>query len=207
MIKIYGYPNTRSDRVNWVLEELEQEYEYHLVDLTKGDSRSPEYHAINPAGKIPAMLDDDLILTESAAIISYLADKFPEAGLIPAVGSKARGLYNQWSYFALCELEQPLWTISKHKFAIPAEHRVTGVINTAVWEFQRALELLSKGLADRDYILDDGFSGADILLGHTLIWGIAFKQEISQDNLKAYVERLQQRPARARARHRSSLEQ
>ena len=198
MITVYGFPLTRSTRVTWLLEELGVDYHFTLVDFNKAQHRSAEYLAINPAGKVPAMTDGDLLLTESAAMVSYLCDKYADRGLIPSVGTVERAHYEQWSYFALCELEQPLWTLSKHKFALPKEQRVPEVRKTASWEFQQALTLLSKGLGDKDYILGT-FSGADILLGHTLFWGLAFHQPIEQDNLRAYIERLRHRDAYQRA--------
>jgi glutathione S-transferase len=199
MIKIYGYPKTRSTRITWLLEELGMVYEFKLVDLNKGGNKSPEFLMINPAGKIPALVDDDLVMTESAAIVTYLADKYAEKGLIPMVATVERATYDQWSYFALCELEQPLWTIGKHKFALQADKRVKDVIPTAEWEFQNALALLSNGLGDKLYILGDHFSGVDILLGQTLFWAIAFKQPVEQINVRAYIERLKGRKALTRA--------
>jgi glutathione S-transferase len=199
MIKVYGFPQTRSRRITWMLEELDQDYEFKLVDFNKGESKSPEFLAINPAGKVPAMKDGELLLTESGAIVTYLGDKFPEKGLVPAAGTAERGKFEQWAFFALCELEQALWTMGKHRFALPKEQRVPAVLETAAWEFQRALELLEQGLGDNQYILGDDFCAADILLGHTLIWGINFKQTVEQANLQQYVQRLRERDALARA--------
>jgi glutathione S-transferase len=199
MITVFGFPQTRSRRITWMLEELEQDYKFRLVDFNKGEPKSPEYLAINPAGKVPAMQDDDLLLTESAAIVTYLGDKFPEKGLVPKAGTAERGKFEQWSYFAMCELEQALWTMGKHRFALPEEQRVPAVLETAAWEFQRALALLEQGLGDKDYILGDNFCAADILLGHTLIWGINFKQAVEPENLKQYVQRLKEREALSRA--------
>lgn len=199
MLEVYGQANTRSLRVTWMLEELQQKYQYTPVALTKGEGRTPEYLGVNPGGKVPTLKDDDLVLTESGAILSYLADKFSEKALIPQVGSAERGKFNQWSYFAICELEQPMWTIAKHRFAIPPKYRVADINPTAVWEFQVALKVLSKGLADQKYILGDEFSAADILIAHSLNWAVAFQQPIEQENLQAYMARLNQRPALAAA--------
>lgn len=201
-LKVYGFPNTRSLRVTWVLEELGMEYEYHLVDMTKGESQSPAYLDVNPAGKVPALSVDGSYLTESAAILNFLGALKPEAGLIPDTSPLRRAFYDQWSIFAVTELEQPLWTIGKNKFALPKEHRCPDIFATAEWEFQKALKLFSNGLGENDYILGADFSAADILLGHTLFWGMAFKQNIEQDNLKAYIGRLGVRPALSAARTR-----
>jgi len=182
-----------------MLEELGQDYDYQLVDFARGDARSPEFLAFNPAGKVPAIQDGDLVLLESAAIVTYLGDKFSSSGLVPPVTTTERAKYEQWSYFTLCELEQPLWTISKHKFALPREQRVPEIINTAAWEFQQAARLVSMGLGDGDYILGEQFSAADILLAQTLFWGTICKLPLEQGNLEAYVQRAMARPALARA--------
>jgi glutathione S-transferase len=204
MITVYSTPSTRGTRITWLLEELQQEYQYHLIDFAKGDSKSAEFLAINPAGKVPAIKDDDLVMTESGAIVTYLADKFSEAGLIPPTGTSARGSYEQWSYFTLCELEQPLWTIGKHKFALPKEQRVKEIFPTAAWELQKALQLFSDGLGDKEYMVENRFTAVDILLAHTLIWATSFEQPIEQLNLQAYLQRLTARSALQKARQREN---
>lgn len=199
MITVYGYPKTRTNRVTWMLEELGVEYKFHFVDLMNGEGRSEQYLSINPAGKVPSLKDDELVLTESAAILTYLGDKYGNAPLIPTPGSSKRGAHDQWLCFAIAELEQPLWTVGKHKFALPKERRVAEIFETAAWEFQQALALLSAGLGENDYILGADFSAADILIGHTLFWGLSFKQPIEQQNLCAYINRIKDRPARLAA--------
>ena len=201
-LKVYGFPNTRTLRVTWMLEELGLDYEYQLVDMAKGEAQSPAYLEINPAGKVPSLSADGAILTESAAIVNFLGALKPQAELIPAASPLRRASYDQWCNFAITELEQPLWTIGKNKFALPKEQRCPEIFPTAQWEFQKALDLLSRGLGQHDYILGDSFSAADILIAHTLFWGMAFKQPIEQDNLKAYVGRMGVRPALASARAR-----
>lgn len=199
MITVYGYPKTRSNRVIWMLEELGIDYQFQLINLMKGEGLSASFKAINPSGKVPALADDGLILTESAAMLTYLGDKYGSAPLMPKAGTAERGLHDQWLCFAIAELEQPLWTIGKHKFALPKDRRVPEVFETAAWEFQKALDLLSIGLGEKEYILGEDFSAADILLGHTLFWGLSFKQPIEQKNLQDYFARLKDRPARLAA--------
>lgn len=195
MITLYSFPKTRGRRVTWMLEELGENYEFKLIPRGENGFKSEAFLKINPAGKVPAMQDGDLVLTESAAIVTYLGDKFPNKGLVPVAGTAERGKYNQWSYFVLTELEQALWTIGKHRFALPEDKRIPAIFETAAWEFQQALKLLDKGLADNDYILGDRFSAADILICHTLNWGIRFEQPIEQDKLKAYQKRINSRDA------------
>ncbi len=196
MLKVYGYPKTRATRITWLLEEMGVEYEYCLVDFAKGESQSPEYLKINPAGKVPAIETDGIVMFESGAIVNFLADKHSPGDLIPALGTVQRALFEQWSYFTLTELEQPLWTLGKHKFALPKKYRVEDILPTAAWEFQKALKLLSEFLQDSEFVLGDKFSAVDILVAQTLRWGMSFKQPVEQSNLIAYLERVEARPAR-----------
>jgi glutathione S-transferase len=199
MITLYSFPKTRGRRVTWMMEELGENYEFKLIPSGEKGFKSDVFLKINPAGKVPAIQDGELVLTESAAIVTYLGDKFPNKGLVPAAGTTERGKYNQWSYFALTELEQPLWTIGKHKFALPEDKRIPAIFDTAAWEFQQALKILDKGMVDNNYILGDSFSAADILICHTLNWGTNFGQPIEQVKLKAYQERVSSRDALQRA--------
>jgi len=204
MIKVFGFPKTRSLRVTWMLEELGLDYDYQLINFAKGDSQSEAFLKVNPAGKVPAIQEDGMVMIESGAIVTYLADKFSSGELIPKTGTHERAKYEQWSFFALTELEQPLWTMGKHKFALPKDYRVAEILPTAAWEFQKAVKLLSEGLADNDFILGDAFSAADILIAHTLRWGMSFKQPVDQENLKAYLERVESRAARSAADQRET---
>ncbi len=198
-ITVFGYPDTRSIRVTWMLEELGLDYTYQLVNLQKGDGRSADYLAINPAGKVPAIKTEHGVLTESVAIINYLGALKPDIGLIPTHSYFERALYDQWCLFAVAELEQPLWTIGKNKFALPKAQRCPDIFPTAEWEFQQALGLLSAGLGDKAFILGSHFTAADILLAQTLFWGVAFKQKVEADNLQKYIQRMRERPALAAA--------
>lgn len=203
MIELFNCPGTRGIRVSWMLEELGADYEFKPVRLReKNTAAFREYLEINPAGKVPAIRDGDLILTESAAIVTYLGDKFPQRELVPAAGAPERGKYDQWCYFVMAELEQPLWTLAKHKFALPPERRIPAVFETAEWEFQKALRVLDKGLGDAAFILGEHFSAVDILLAQTLNWSRFAKQPLESDSLKRYAERLLARPALQRARDR-----
>ncbi|ROS01148.1 glutathione S-transferase [Sinobacterium caligoides] len=199
MINIYGHPHTRSFRITWIAEELALDYLFHRVELAKGEHKSEDYRRLHPGGKIPAITDDidgikEISLSESGAIVNYLADRYGSEQLIPSPGSPQRGSHDQWCYFALTELEQPLWSIGKHKFALPKEQRIKAMLETAGWEYQQALALLSSGLGDNNYILGSQFSPADILLAQTLRWGLAFKQPLPQQNLQDYFQRCSQRP-------------
>ncbi|QQS55110.1 MAG: glutathione S-transferase family protein [Candidatus Competibacteraceae bacterium] len=202
MLMVYGFPNARSSRVIWALEEVGAEYEYVHVDLKAGAGWRPEYLALNAGGKVPTLVDGDFVLTESGAICTYIGDRFPATGLTPPVGGRERARYNQWCYFVLSELEQPLWTIGKHTFALPERRRAPAVLDTARWEFPVAAKVLAEGLGRREFMLGDRFSAADILVAHTLAWAQALKLPLEHDNLESYAARLLARPAWARARER-----
>ncbi len=202
MMTLYGCPNTRSTRAAWALEEAGATYEYVKVDLRKGEGRSLAYLRINPGGKVPALAEDGFVLTESAAILTYVGDRYPGSKLTPPPGTRERAHYDQWCFFAVGELEQPLWTMAKHQFALPEDWRVPAVIGTARKEFAVAFRVLESGLDDKLFILGEQFSAADILIALTLAW--ARKAEAMPDSptLSAYLDRCLARPALARARER-----
>lgn len=204
MIKLFSYPRTRGTRVTWMLEELGAPYEYELVPFGDNGFASATFLQVNPGGKVPALQDGSLTLTESAAIVAYLGDKFPAPGLVPPAGTPERGRYDQWCYFVLSELEQPLWTKGKHRFILPKDLRVPAIVETATWEFQKALEILSQGLGDKPFILGDDFTAADILIGHTLIWAEQAKQSIDPQNVRDYAGRLRAREACKRTREKEA---
>ena len=175
MLGVFGHPDTRSARVVWALEEI---------------------------GKVPTLIDGDFVLTESAAICTYLGEKFPASHLVPKAETPERARYNQWCFFVIGELEQPLWTIAKHRFALPEKRRVPAVIDTAIWEFSVAAKVLNSGLGDKDFSVGDHFTAADILIAQTLGWARAFAVPLDHERLTAYADRMLSRPALARARER-----
>lgn len=204
MMKLFSYPRTRGTRVTWMLEELGAPYEYELVPFGDNGFASPAFLQVNPGGKVPALQDGALTLTESAAIVAYLGDKFPTRGLVPPAGSPERARHDQWCYFVLSELEQPLWTKGKHRFILPKDLRVPAIVETANWEFQKALGILSQGLGDKPFILGDDFTAADILIGHTLTWAEQAKQSIDPQNVRDYAGRLRSREACKRTREKEA---
>ena len=204
-MKLYGHPNSRATRALWALEEVQADYEYVHVDLKTGQGRSESYLALNPAGKVPTLVDGDLVITESAAICLYLGDKFPQSGLTPPIGTAERAECYCWVSFAISELEQPLWTIAKHRFVLPEEKRVPAILQTAFWEFSIAASVLAKGLANRHYAAGEKFSVADILLSHTLAWARSTRIELGHEILNDYADRILNRPALASARERARI--
>lgn len=199
-MKLYGYRNGRTLRALWALEEIGAPYEFVEVDLKRGEHREPEFLGLNPAGKVPVLDDGGTIVTESAAICMHLADRHPDSRLLPPVGTPERTECYRWTSFILTELDAPLWTIAKHRFALPSDRRVPAVIETASWEFRNAASVLASALKDRPYLAGAAFSVADILAGHTLLWAKSARIPLGSDFPDAYFERLLARPAVTRAR-------
>ncbi len=198
-LTLYGCPNTRSLRAAWALEEAGADYDYVRVALLKGEGRKPSYLRVNPGGKVPALKVGETVLTESAAIVTWVGDRYPQSDLTPAAGTLERARHDQWCAFAISELEQPLWTIAKHRFALPKERRLAAIEETAVWEFGHACRVLAHALKGHSYILGERFDGADILLAHTLAWARSARVPVLPEALLEYAERCLARPAVARA--------
>lgn len=205
MLKLYGYRNGRTLRALWALEEVGADYEYVEVDLKRGEAREPWFLAINPAAKVPVLIDAGTVISESAAICMHLGDTYSKSGLMPRLATPARTECYKWTSFVLTELDAPLWTIAKHRFALPVERRVAAVIETAIWEFGIALKILSVRLEEAEYLSGDAFSVADILAGHTLLWAKSAHVLTSGDRLDDYLARLNGREALARARAKTNI--
>jgi glutathione S-transferase len=194
MLKIYSYPQTRGLRVVWACKELGIEYDYKLVNLYKGEHKQADYLALTPSGKVPLIVDENrddgerVVIAESGAILTYLADK--QGRLIPKQNSSLRAQYEEMMYFLLTELEQPLWTLAKHDFALPEDKRISQVSETAKWEFAKALKVFSKMLADKPYVLGEEFSVADIIAGQIMSWAKGSKLDLLHDNVNAYADRV-----------------
>ncbi len=199
MLTLYGFGQSRSFRCLWALEESGLDFNYKALDMRAGESQSEHYKAIHPEGKVPAIDDDGFVLTESGAILNYIAGRSSNPQFKPADGTKDRALYDQTFFFILTELEQPLWTTGKHKFALPKEQRCPDVLETARWEFSKALNTLQLRLANHAHVVGDLFTYADIMVAHTLNWAIRFEFPLEDENLLAYRERMYQRPACLRA--------
>jgi len=199
-MKLYGFRNGRTLRVLWTLEELGVAYEYVEVDLKRGEAREPWFLNLNPAGKVPVLIDQGQTITESAAICMHTAEQYPASGLLPPAATHRRTACYEAISFIIAELDAPLWTIAKHRFALPKEKRVTAVIDTATWEFAVAADLLAGRLGTSAFLCGDTFTVADVLAGHTLLWARSARVTWAAQQLSAYLERLEQRPALLRAR-------
>lgn len=203
-MKLYGYRNGRTFRALWALEEIGAQYEYVEIDLMRGEAREPKFLEINPAGKVPVLDDDETIITESAAICMHLAEKHPQSRLLPAAGTLERSQCYKWTSYVLTELDAPLWTIAKHRFALPRERRVPAVIETTSWEFRTAVKILAAGLGYRRYLVGDCLTVADIVAGHTLSWAKSTRIALGSDHLERYLDSLMARDAATRARERAN---
>lgn len=194
-LKLYEFGSTRSVRIHWMLRELGAPYSELEVNLRKGEQRNPDFLKINPNGKVPVLTDGDVTIWESAAILTYLAEKFTDKKLIPDHGSKARAEYFQWMFWNQSEFEAPLWSVAKHTFIYPENLRLPAAIELAKLDFDKAAVVLDRELSDRLYILGKNFSAADILIGHTAVWAEAKQWLGTYKNIQRYIEALKKRPA------------
>ena len=196
MLKIYHAKNTRSVRVVWLCEELGIPYELKVLNFSPDDLQSPDYLAIHPLGKVPAIDDDGLVLNESGAISQYLLEKFGKGRLEPKPGSTDRGKYLHWFHFAEATFMVPLGNIAQHSFIRPEDRRIPQVAAEAVESAKKMLGILDKELAGKEFICGKDFTAADIMLGYALLLCKMFGL-LTDDykNVGAYFERLASRPA------------
>jgi glutathione S-transferase len=192
-LTLYHATPSRSSVVQWLLDEIGEPYDVHLLDLKKGDQKSPAYLAINPMGKVPALRHGDSVVTETAAICCYLADAFPAAGLAPAIGDPRRGPYLQWLFFGPSCFEPAMMEATFKREPAPPP-------SAAGWgSFETVLDRIGAAVAPGPFLLGQQFSAADIVIGSGLIWGTMFKAVPSRPDLDAYMDRLNARPAAQRA--------
>lgn len=198
-MKLYGYPPTRSIRVLWVLRELDVEFEFITIDPTRGELQSPAFLAVNPAGKLPALVDGDFVLTESIAIVLYLAEKHPEKGFMPT-DLRARADVYRWLLFIATELEQPLWRIARNTAVYPPQKRVAADIPVARQDFLDMAAVLEKHMDGRQFIVGDHVTVADFIAAYTLDMATMVRPREQEaqlldgfPRLRAYLERMYQR--------------
>ncbi len=207
-MKLYGMQQSRSFRALWALEESGLEYDYVPVKLfsdpAESDSaQNPAYLELNGQGKVPTLVDKDLVLTESIAIMNYIARSAPESGLLPNAGMTVYARHDELVCFILAELEQPLWSSGKHRFALPEEYRISQMLETAAFEFSKAIKTLDHLLEDsvldnQKYAICDKFSIVDILLAQTFNWAMRFEFDLPEKYVE-FRHRHYARPAAQRA--------
>ena len=193
MYTLIGLTQTRAMRVKWALEELGLPY-----TQLPAAPRSDEANEHHPSGKVPALVVDGATLTDSVAIITYLADK--HNGLTFKAGTLGRARQDGFTHMILDELDAVLWTAARHGFVLPEDKRVPEVKASLKWEFARSEEVLVSQMGDGPYLMGEEFTIADILLAHCLDWAIGAKFGISQPRLKSYLNTLHERPAYKAAR-------
>jgi glutathione S-transferase len=189
----YTHPMSRGRIVRWMLEEVGQPYRTEV--LAYGTTmKSPEYKAINPMGKVPAIRHGDTVITEAAAVCAYLADVFPQANLAPPPGSRLRGPYYRWLFFAAGPLEQAVVNRALG-FEAPVERRMM----VGYGCFEDVMDALEQAVWDGGYLAGDHFTAADLYVGAHLGWGMSFGTIEKRPAFEAYFRRLAERPAAIRA--------
>lgn len=194
-ITFYTNPMSRGRIARWMLEEIGQPYRTVILDYGT-TMKAPEYLVINPMGKVPAVTWRGVTVTECAAICTWLADTFPEAGLAPAFDEPARGPYLRWMFFAAGPLEAAVTAKALNLLAPADKARMAGY--GSFEQVVDALEMVVSGPGP--WLLGDRFSALDVYLGSQIGWGLQFKSLPDRDAFKAYAARLSQRPAAIRAR-------
>jgi glutathione S-transferase len=192
MIKLYWSPRSRSFSSIWLLEETGLPYERVLTDITTGAQKTPEFLAINPMGKVPALKDGDAALGEAAAICVYVADRYPETKLAPGPADANRARYLQWLFFSPSCIEPAMIQIFT-KIEVP--------VSTAAWgSATQVFDVLDAALERGPWILGENFSAADIMIGSGLNYVVRlFKMVPSRPSFDAYITRCSARPAFQRA--------
>lgn len=192
MMKLYWSPRSRSFSGLWIMEETGQPYERVLTDISTGAQKAPEYLAINPMGKVPALTDGDVSIAEAAAICAYVAERYPDAKLAPPVGDPRRAKYLQWLFFAPSCIEPALIQIFT-KLEVPS--------STAAWgDATQVFDVLDKALEKGPWILGDTFSAADVIVGSGLNFAVKlFKMVPTRPSFDRYIEACSARPAFQRA--------
>jgi glutathione S-transferase len=187
-ITIFHSPQSRSSGALTLLEELGAPYRLHVLNMKAREQRRPEYLAVNPLGKVPAILHRGALVTEQVAIFIYLADLFPNAALAPAIGDVRRGPYLRWLvYYASC-YEPALVDRAMQREPAPQATSPYGTFDTM-------LESVVSQIRERPFLLGETISAADILWGNALNWGVMFKLVPEEKAIADYVARIVQRPA------------
>lgn len=188
-IVFYYNPMSRARTVHWMLEEVGVPYRIELIRFDKNEQKDPAYLKVNPMGKVPAIVHRGVVITESAAICTYLADAFPQAKLAPAFDDPRRGTYLRWLFFAAACVEPAL--VDRGFQRTPVD-RPAGI---GYGTYKDAIDTLAKALQPGPYVLGDQFSTADVWIGSLIGWGFMSKSLEPRPTFSAYLERLGKREA------------
>jgi glutathione S-transferase len=194
-MRLHHQPRSRSTRVLWLLEEIGEPFD--LTVIAREAKQTPAYRALHPLGRSPALETDDGPVFESTALILHIADLHPEAGLIAPLGSYSRALQYQWCFFGMTEIESALMEIARQVWS--EGEPIEEVVDAATARFVKATGVVAHALGDREYLVDDRFSVADIVVGSVLAFARTSKVTALPDDVEDYVDRLEARPARERA--------
>ena len=192
-LTLYHAAPSRSSITRWMLEETGEPYDVHLLSLSKGDNRTPEYLAVNPMGKVPALKHGDTVITEGAAICAYLADEFPRAKLNVPIGTPRRGVYLQWLFFGPSCIEAAVIDRASPRKEEPRRAML------GYGDFDTVMDVTAKAVAKGPYLMGEQFTAADVIVGSILRWGMMFKFLPERPEFIAYTNRLVARPASQRA--------
>ncbi len=192
-VVFYYNPMSRARIVHWMLEEVGAPYRMKLVSFDKGEHKTPAFLAVNPMGKLPAVVHRGVTVTETAAICAYLADAFPGAGLAPASSSPERGSYYRWLFFGAGCVEPALMD---RMMSRPAPER-PGAMGYGCYE--DTMNALEKALTPGPFILGERFSAADVYIGSQIGFGTMMKCLDPRPVFGAYLARVTERPAYKRA--------
>jgi glutathione S-transferase len=188
-IVFYHNPMSRGRMVHWMLEELGAPYRIQLLNFEAGDHKKPAYLAVNPMGKIPAIVHRNTVVTECGAICTYLADAFPAANLAPANTTPARGTYLRWMFFGAGCLDAAL---IDRMFSRPPPERPSAL---SYGTYADVLNTLEKALSPGPYLLADRFSAADVYVGSQIGFGLMMKTLEPRPSFVDYAARLADRAA------------
>jgi glutathione S-transferase len=196
MLTLWGGATSRTLRAHWMLHELGIDYEPRLIGSRTGATQTDEFQGLNPKEKIPVLVDGDLVLTESVAIVTYLGDTYgPDSGLIPAPYSVERARYNEWSSFVQMELDaHTLYVLRKHRDLADIYGEAPAAVQTAIEGFNKQVAVAEDALAVRDYLLGSAFTAADLILMTCLDWADVYGIELST-GFDDYRARIHGRPA------------
>lgn len=194
-LQFYFHPRSRAVITRWMLEECAARYE--PIQLEFGTTmKSPDYLAVNPMGKVPALVHGDIVVTELAAILAYLADIFPEKRLAPPVGSPQRGNYHRWMFFLAGPVEAVMTAKSQGQLAQQTPEQA---MSAGYGRYDDVVQTLRQAVAGKRYLCDDQFTAADVLMASYLRWGTMMKLLPALPEFSAYGQPLHERPASLRS--------
>ena len=195
-ISLFCHPHSRAAGTIWALEEAGVAYDLKVIDIMKGEQKGPDLLSRNPMGKLPTLVDGDVVVTEAAAIALYLADRYAPGRLAPALDDPKRGTYLRWAFFAPSVIE-PAVIAKSSEWAVKE-------VATGWGNYASMMAAVESAIAGRPFVLGDEFSMVDVVLGGTLSFMTDFKQIKPTPAIRAYVGRLKARPASQQAEARNT---